>query len=132
MKIYPSTEVCPAFYKPCFEIEVSDRKSYWYKTTISTKAQMSSPFVREKTPIRQTLNLWMCAHSTTKKKLIMSPMSGVTGHVLCVTCHMWHVILHMSLTPTATAKDPIPANSPSKTFNKIKDVKTHFLSLKSL
>ena len=35
----------------------------------------------------------------------MCHVSGVTYHGLCVTCHL-------SLTPTAKATDPPPANSP--------------------
>ena len=40
-------------------------------------------------------------------------VSGVRCHVLCVTCCMSPVTCHMSLTQTATATDPPPANSPS-------------------
>ena len=48
------------------------------------------------------------------------PVSGVTCHVSHVTCQMSHVkccmphvTCHMSLTPTAIATDPPPANSPT-------------------
>ena len=36
----------------------------------------------------------------------------VRCHVSCVTCRVSPVTFHMSLTPTATATDPPPANSP--------------------
>ena len=40
-------------------------------------------------------------------------VSRVTCHVSCVASHMSHGTCHMSLTPTATAMDPPPANSPT-------------------
>ena len=39
-------------------------------------------------------------------------MSHVTFHMSHVTCRMLRVTCHLSLTPTATATDPSPANSP--------------------
>ena len=40
-------------------------------------------------------------------------MSFVRCHMSCVMCRMSPVTCHMSLTPTATATDPTPANSPT-------------------
>ena len=39
-------------------------------------------------------------------------VSYVTCHMSHVKCHVSRVACHLSLTPTATATDPPPANSP--------------------
>ena len=74
----------------------------------------------EKSRKRETLNLSMCADSSadTKMKFFLQKrkkniyMSPVTCHMSCVTCFLSPVTCHMSLTQTATATDPPPANSP--------------------
>ena len=40
-------------------------------------------------------------------------MSHAMCHVSCIVYHMSPVTCHMRLTPTATATDPAPANSPT-------------------
>ena len=40
----------------------------------------------------------------------MTILSGITCQVSQVMCRMSHVTCHMSLTPTATATDPPPAD----------------------
>ena len=57
-------------------------------------------------------------------------VSGAACHMSCVTCRVSPVTCPWSLTPTATAKDPFPGNSPTmhsklipedqKTQNKVK------------
>ena len=42
-------------------------------------------------------------------------VSGVRSQVSRVMCHVSSVTYHMSLTPTATAFNPSPANSPTMT-----------------
>ena len=42
----------------------------------------------------------------------MCHVSLVMCHVSFVACHVSRVTYHVSLTPTATATDPPPANSP--------------------
>ena len=83
--------------------------------------------VFEKIPIYETLNLSTCADSSTntksqknikKKNLclffsIRCQVSDVRCHVSCVTCHLSYVTCHISITPTVTAMDPPPANSPT-------------------
>ena len=64
----------------------------------------------EKSCIRETLNLLMCADTSTDTIFcIYFCRCQVSG----VTCCMSPVTCHMSLTPTSTARDPPPANSPS-------------------
>ena len=65
----------------------------------------------------------MCADSSTNtekksplltlQKNVRCQESGVTCHVSYITCHLSHVTCYMFLTPTATATDPFPANSPT-------------------
>ena len=63
---------------------------------------------------------------------VMCHLSFVICHVSHVTCHMIHVACHLSLTPTTTATDPPPANSPTIHSRRVckdtktqKNVKTH-------
>ena len=63
----------------------------------------------KKSRIQETLNRSTCVNRSTitkKKKLPRFQVSHVTCHQSPVTCHM-------SLTPTATATDLPPANSPT-------------------
>ena len=46
--------------------------------------------------------------------LIRRHVSHVRYHLSGATCHMSCISCHMLLTPTATATDPLPANSTSK------------------
>ena len=60
-------------------------------------------------------------------------MSSVTCHVLHVTCHVSHITCHLSLTPTATATDPLPAKSPiihSRLDNKTQEANKIFKTQK--
>ena len=59
------------------------------------------------------------SHVTSHMSHVTYHMSRVTCHVSHDTCHMSHVmchlspiICHLSLTPTATATNPPPSNSP--------------------
>ena len=57
---------------------------------------------------------------------VMCHVSCVTCHVSPVTCHLSPITCHLSLTPTATATDPPPTNSPLCTvgwFTKTKNPK---------
>ena len=47
-----------------------------------------------------------------QKIKIKCHVSRITCHVSCVMLLVSHVTCHLSLTPTATATDPPPANSP--------------------
>ena len=74
---------------------------------------------KEKSCIREILNLSTCVNSSTatntdrkgrrkrrrKMSCVRCHVSGVTRHVSPLTCHLW-------ITPTATATDPPNANSP--------------------
>ena len=60
---------------------------------------------------------------------------------LCITCHVLRVKCHLSLTPTVTAPDPPPANSPTmhsmlvrkdpKTQKNFKTQKSHKMAKKT-
>ena len=75
--------------------------------------------------MQETLNLLMCAESsgTTKqtetdkkgeknRRYVKFHVSNVTSHVSCVVYIVSHFACHLSLMPTARAKDPLPDNSP--------------------
>ena len=80
--------------------------------------------VIEKSRLRETLNLLTCAESSTHTKMekkerkgktkscVRCHMSRVTCYMSCATCHMFFVTCHLSLTPTTTATDFPPVNSP--------------------
>ena len=68
--------------------------------------------------IRETLNLLSCADRSQYqyKKYIFIYLRfiwQVRCHMSLVTCHMSLVTCHMSLTPSATATNPPPTNSPN-------------------
>ena len=43
---------------------------------------------------------------------VVCHLSRVTCQVSCVTCRVSSITCHLSITPTATVRDPAPANSP--------------------
>ena len=67
----------------------------------------------EKFRIRETLNISMCAYSSTDTKTDRKNIKRkkkVMCHMSRVMCHLSRVTCHLSLTPMATA--PPTANSP--------------------
>ena len=58
----------------------------------------------------------MCVGSRNNTKTDRNKQKGrkelIFLNVSCVTCCMWHVACHLSLTPTATATNPPLANFP--------------------
>ena len=71
---------------------------------------------RQKSCLRETLNLAMFGDSSTNtKNIVLSHVLCNMLHVTCdipnVACDIWHLTCHMS--PTWTARDPPPANFPT-------------------
>ena len=59
------------------------------------------------------MNLVLCSDTKINPQPHKKNISPVTCHVSCVTCHMPQVTCHILPTPTATAPNPFPANSPT-------------------
>ena len=60
---------------------------------------------------------------------VSSHMSPVNFNIMYMTCQLSHVTCHMSLTSTAIARDPPPANSFSIYSRKVCKEKFHLLSV---
>ena len=61
-----------------------------------------------------TTSLNICGYKQKFKKYILKKKSCIRCEVSGARCQVSHVKCHMSLTPTATATDPPPANSPTR------------------
>ena len=84
-------------------VNTGDHSTY---QSVKIKAAIQKKCVWIVTPILRNLENLSQQNEKERKKCVVSHMS-------CATCHVSNVACHLSLTPTATATDPHPANSPS-------------------
>ena len=60
-----------------------------------------------------TKNIYIQTKTRYQMSCVTCHLSPVTSNLSPVTCHLSPTTWHMSLTPTTTATDPSPANSPT-------------------
>ena len=111
LKISPTKVKSVRGFRPMLPFLWQNLNKFWVtQENLMNLETIKDPFLkalRKKLCMREALNLSTCADGSTNSFFFL-----MRWQLSCVMCCVSPVTCHMAVTPTATAKDPPPANTP--------------------